>query len=203
MPVAPTIHADPASRNDLEPMSRLILIRHGQSTFNSAFESTGVDPLYFDAPLSALGFEQIRSARVQLASLPKPDVVLSSPLTRAVQTAWGLFGDTGIQISISALHRERLENSCDVGRSPNTLATEFPNLRFDHLEDPWWYDGIKDERGVSVEPLNVFHDRVSEFSAWARSLQGNTVAVVGHCTFFGALTSHQFSNCEVRVWKPT
>lgn len=184
-------------------MSLFILIRHGQSTFNSAFEATGVDPLLFDAPLSELGLEQLRRARVQLASLPKPDVILSSPLTRAVQTALGLFGDSDVQISISALHRERLENSCDVGRSPSALAADFPSLRFDHLENPWWHDGIKDKRGVASEPLDDFHDRVSKFSAWARSLHGNTVAVVGHCTFFGALTGYQFANCEVRCWQPS
>lgn len=202
LPAASSIRADLVYSNDLEPMSLFILVRHGQSTFNSAFEATGVDPLLFDAPLSNVGFEQLRNARLQLAALPKPDVILSSPLTRAVQTTLGLFGDTGVQIDISALHRERLENSCDVGRSPNKLAAEFPNLRFDHLEDPWWHDGLKDDRGVSLEPQDDFYDRVSRFSAWARSVHGKTIAVVGHCTFFGALTGHQFENCEVLCWQP-
>ena len=35
------------------------LIRHGQSTFNAAYEQTGVDPMLFDAPLSALGVRQV------------------------------------------------------------------------------------------------------------------------------------------------
>jgi broad specificity phosphatase PhoE len=182
-------------------MRPVILIRHGQSTFNAEFEATGVDPMIFDAPLSALGLEQLKRARVQLTSLSKPDIILSSPLTRALQTAVGLFGDRDIPITVSALHREQLECSCDVGRSPNALAAEFPHLRFDHLEDPWWYDGDKDENGISVEPLGDFFERVSRFASWVQSQRGKTVVVVGHGSFFRRLTGHEFENCEILSWQ--
>jgi broad specificity phosphatase PhoE len=180
--------------------SRIFLIRHGQSTFNAAYEQTGVDPMLFDAPLSPLGVAQLEGARRQLAALPTPDIILSSPLTRALQTALGLFGRDGTKIEVSNLHHERLECSCDVGRSPTVLASEFPELRFDHLTDPWWHDGEPDERGIAIEPPSVFTERVDRFASWARSQHGKTVMVVGHAGFFQQLTGYRFANCEIRPW---
>ena len=51
-------------------MHKLVLIRHGESTFNRAWRATPVDPLHFDAPLSETGHEQVRQARPTLADLP-------------------------------------------------------------------------------------------------------------------------------------
>jgi glucosyl-3-phosphoglycerate phosphatase len=118
----------------------IYLIRHGQSTFNAIFDLNGVDPLHFDARLSPLGIAQVAATR-PAASQIAPDLIVVSPLTRAIETAIGLFGDAPMMIS--SLHRERLEHSCDLGRAPAALAKEFPLLRFDDLEDPWCYDGEK------------------------------------------------------------
>ena len=65
-------------------------IRHGESTFNRAWRTNPVDPLHFDAPLSEVGHEQVLRARPAIAALPV-DLVMVSPLTRALQTAAGLF----------------------------------------------------------------------------------------------------------------
>lgn len=180
--------------------SRVFLIRHGQSTFNAVHDETGIDPMLFDAPLSPLGMVQVESARQQLAALPAPDIILSSPLTRALQTAVGLFGGHTTPIEVSDLHHERLEDSCDVGRSPRVLAGEFPQLRFDHLADPWWHVGEPDARGFATEPMSTFMQRVDRFASWARSQHGKTVMVVGHAAFFQQLTGDRLANCEIRLW---
>jgi glucosyl-3-phosphoglycerate phosphatase len=185
----------------VKPKPTVILIRHGQSTFNAAYEATCIDPMMFDAPLSPLGVEQVERTRVKVASLPIPDVIVTSPLTRALQTASGIFGGAGIPITVSALHREHLANSCDVGRSPHFLAKEFPQMHFSHLADTWWYEGARDERGIAVEPKDVFHKRVEDFDKWLRSHNASMVAVVGHGDFFHALTGHRLQNCEVLNWQ--
>ncbi|WP_156138098.1 histidine phosphatase family protein [Pantoea rodasii] len=110
------------------------------------------------------------------------------------------FGGAGIPITVSALHREHLANSCDVGRSPHFLAKEFPQIHFSHLADPWWYEGARDERGIAVEPKDAFHKRVEDFDKWLRSHNASTVAVVGHGDFFHAFTGHRLQNCEVLNW---
>ncbi len=130
-------------------------IRHGQSTFNAHWEQGGgVDPLHFDAVLSDLGQQQVKAAAAAVRAVPY-ELVVTSPLTRAIQTTLGLFADhpAAPKIQVECLHRERLDSSCDVGRSPALLRSEFPALTFDHLEEVWWHrDGDPDERGIVVEP---------------------------------------------------
>lgn len=143
----------------------IFLIRHGQSTHNAAWEATGVDPLHMDAPLSDLGRQQVMAAR-DLASRLDVELVVVSPLTRAIETAIGLFGDS-VPMLVTALHREKLSNGCDVGRGPASLASAFPALDFNHLPDCWWYDHPeRDPRGFALEPLEHFRARVDSFRQW-------------------------------------
>jgi broad specificity phosphatase PhoE len=68
---------------------RLLLVRHGESTWNAERRMQGVA----DPPLSAAGRAQAAALRPLLDSL-EPDVVVSSDLQRARQTA-GLLGLDG------------------------------------------------------------------------------------------------------------
>lgn len=179
--------------------AQVFLIRHGQSTFNEAFEATGIDPLHFDAPLTALGHRQVAAARAHAQGL-EPDLVVVSPLTRAVETGLGLFHPEKAPIIVSPLHRERLGNSCDVGRPPHELSLQFPVLAFDHLDACWWHDGEKDHRGVAVEPDDVFIARVAAFTRWLSARPEPRIAVVGHGTFLHRMTGRHFANCEICAW---
>ncbi len=181
--------------------TNVFLIRHGQSTFNAAFEASGIDPLHFDARLSRLGVTQIAAQR-QAALALGVDLVVASPLTRALETATGLFVGAATPIIVSSIHIERLEHSCDVGRPPSVLSAEFPSLDFGHLDDTWWHHGEADERGVAVEPESVFMNRVAGFSEWIAARPEPAVAVVGHGVFFHRLCGRDMANCEIMRWAP-
>lgn len=177
----------------------VICIRHGESTFNAAWRETGTDPLQFDAPLSPAGIEQVRSARKAVEGLPV-ELVVTSPLTRALQTAAGLFDGhrRSPPIVVHPLMRERVENSCDIGRSPRALAAEFPALDLAHLDDVWWHaEGTADTRGICVEPIARVTARAAQFKAYLRARPERCIAVVGHGTFFFHLTGRALANCEV------
>jgi len=186
------------------PASRtVLLIRHGESTFNAAYRETGVDPLHLDARLTETGLAQVADARERLRDTPV-DLVVVSPLTRALQTALGIFADhpSAPDILVEALHREHGFSSCDVGRAPALLAAEYPGLRFDHLHETWWEDDAHcpapDEQGIRVEPIEACHARVERFRAWLSARPERAVAVVGHGTFFHHLTGGRWlANCEV------
>lgn len=175
-------------------------IRHGQSTFNALFDATRVDPLHFDARLSDLGEAQARATAARVRETAY-DLVVTSPLTRALQTTFGAFGEhpAGPPIIVEALHREVLANSCDVGRAPHLLREEFPRVAFDHLEEVWWHrEGTADARGIHVEPDETLQARVAAFRGWLAARPEKTIAVVGHGTFFFHLTGgHHFANCEI------
>ena len=175
-------------------------IRHGQSTFNAYWETTGgIDPLHFDAVLSDLGQRQVAEAAEKVRDVPY-ELIVTSPLTRAIQTTLGLFKDhpASSRILVECLHREYLANSCDVGRSPDQLRGDFPGLAFEHLDETWWHrEGTVDERGIFVEPESTFIERVRLFREWLSVRPEQLIAVVGHGAFFYQLTGSHFMNCEI------
>lgn len=181
------------------PPTTVLCIRHGESTFNAAWRIDPVDPLHYDAPLSERGRDQVAQARAMLARYPV-EVVLCSPLTRALQTAHGLFAGhpTAPRIHLAPLLRERVENSCDIGRAPSALAVEFPALDVAGLADAWWHrDGTPDERGICVEPIAVVQARAAQLKAEVMRRPERVLALVGHGTFFFYLTGKMLANCEV------
>ncbi|GAB3673349.1 histidine phosphatase family protein [Actinocorallia lasiicapitis] len=109
----------------------LILIRHGESTGNVArsravhagaeiMDIPEADP---DVPLTALGTDQAHRLGLRLAKLPKPDLVLSSPYLRALDTARIASGREDVRID------ERLRDR-DMGRlyrlTPIGVKARFP-----------------------------------------------------------------------------
>ncbi|HVO03955.1 MAG TPA: histidine phosphatase family protein [Candidatus Cybelea sp.] len=177
------------------------LIRHGQSTFNAHYEATGEDPMHFDARLTELGHRQVAAARERMAS-DAYDVVLVSPLTRAIQTATGIFGDR-VRYEITPLHREWQISSCDIGRGVAELRTDFPDLDFDGLDDPFWrHDLPIGDLGFPQESLEDLAARVSAFKAMMASRPEPRIAVVGHGDFFRRLIGRQLENCERAAWNP-
>lgn len=183
-------------------MRTITFIRHGQSEFNRHWAATGTDPLIRDAPLSDLGHEQVRAARPAARAL-QPDLVICSPLTRALQTAVGLFGDDeAAPIVIDASPRERVTDTDDIGSHPAELATRFPRLSFAHLTPTWWHQGPVDQRGVPVEPADVFHQRVRSFLVSLDGLPHERIVVVGHGNFFAHILGRHLDNCEIAPYTP-
>jgi len=178
-------------------MTRTVfLIRHGQSTFNAHHMATGEDPGHIDAPLTDLGLTQVQEARARMAG-EHVDLVIASPLTRAIQTATGIFAGRDVAFHVTCMHREKLESSCDIGRTPAELHAEFPDLVFHHLNERWWHDGPEDARGIPVEPHDVFVERVELFRQWLLERPERSLAVVGHGTFLRELSGVGFANCQV------
>lgn len=99
-------------------LSWLGVVRHGESTANVAAEfaeAAGLTALDIterdaDVPLSATGAAQAGALRAWLAGLPvdqRPEVVLSSPYRRAVQTAELTIGDLDLPVRLDERLRDR------------------------------------------------------------------------------------------------
>lgn len=178
--------------------TRIVCIRHGESTFNAAHRLTGRDPGHVDARLTERGLAQVAAARAALHDIPF-DLVVTSPLTRAIQTTKGIFGGHPAEprILVEVLHRECQESSCDMGRAASVLAAEFPDVAVDHLAEIWWHaEGEPDADGLHVEPRALFDQRVIDFRDWLAARPERTIAVVGHGTFFFHLTGTWLDNCQ-------
>ncbi|DAZ93811.1 TPA: hypothetical protein N0F65_008570 [Lagenidium giganteum] len=219
--------ADMASNDSAKT---LYCIRHGESTFNEwrkrsilTFSWVFVrDPMIIDAPLSAKGEQQALalSEKLQSQSLhAKIEVVVMSPLTRAIQTAMGAFKDVQVPMQAEPLCREMLDTACDIGRQPQELARVFasPLLQLDHVEQYWWLPESKRPPTVpesamktpatsdEVMPLRETSEdldrRIGAFVQTLAAMPQQHIAVVGHSSFFKRMLgmNRKLNNCELYV----
>ncbi len=84
-------------------MTRLLLVRHGQSTWNAESRWQG----QADPPLSDLGERQAAAAAEHIASAIAIDVVWSSDLVRAQRTAEVIAGRLTVVMRVDPRLRER------------------------------------------------------------------------------------------------
>jgi glucosyl-3-phosphoglycerate phosphatase len=115
----------------------VILIRHGQTEFNRVFSATRCDPGIRDPHLTGHGRQQALLAADALRSLALRRL-LTSPYSRALETAEIIAGNLGLPVYVEPLIAERFCFTCDIGSSVTVLRARWPEIVFDHLEDPWW-----------------------------------------------------------------
>lgn len=175
----------------------IYFVRHGQSEFNAVFKKGDNDPMIFDAPLTELGRQQALKARENIQGLGIRHVI-TSPFTRAIQTALLIFQDE-VPIEVMDGHHELLLHSCDVGRSPNVLSKDFPGLEFSHLSETWWHH--EKGRDISPEPEETFKERISRFVHRLDNIVDRPLAVIGHGNAFKEIIGRKLENCEIHRYR--
>ena len=150
----------------------MYLARHGQTIFNIVFGKTRQDPGVEDPPLTETGHAQAHELAGLFADL-QIDRIISSPYTRALQTANIVSGRLEVPLTIDADVRERTAYVCDVGTKTSDLAAAWPNLDFSHLPEIWW--------DQQEESISTFHNRCATFRKNI-SCEGNwgRIAVITH-----------------------
>lgn len=179
---------------------RVWLMRHGHSLWQEGAEQlNGRDPGGLtDAGLSDSGWRQVRTAAGVVAAIA-PDLIVSSPYTRALQTALAV-RPPSLAVRVDPRAGERVVDSCDIGRAPGLLREEFPAVDFAGLEERWWYDGPLDERGLPVEPRPLVAARARALGEWLRAQPASRVLVVSHAGFIRRLVGRRVDNCELVEW---
>lgn len=164
------------------------------------------DPSLRDAPLSADGTEQARTSGKKLNALfntsptrpdgkkgsrpvsgqhqapfRRPDIVLVSPLRRALMTATELFlhsdhdgNDPPMFLAIEALREKRTGMACDERSSVAELRAEFPHVDFSDVE-----------RGIPIVPEGEDNEAVRARAAGfldkrLAAIPGRSIAMVSH-----------------------
>ena len=174
----------------------MLLLRHGQSEFNVVFGATGRDPGIEDPKLTPLGVDQAREAAEALAG---HDVrrIITSPYTRALQTAEIVAEHVGVPVSVEAFVREHCHFVCDIGTPARELGRTWPDWSFDHLDEQWWPPEMNEsDEQVRARGL-AFAEKAFQEEDWRH------VAVVCHWGFIRGLTGLRVQNCSiVRVTSP-
>jgi broad specificity phosphatase PhoE len=232
---------------------RIVWIRHGQTYMNELIGGGGIaygqpgftdvfdeDLLhrYRDSPLSPTGIQQAMQLKDRLATegrlaanllLQEVDLVVTSPLTRALQTMELALYDHMKQqqhrdVPIVALPQatERVYLISDHGKSRTELQQQYTHVDFDtHFEDddqnqnPWHFEPTKEQVETYVEwrphgqgqvyacfgePQDVFDRRMSQLYHWLALRNEQCIAVVCHAGVVEWMKSGEIlANCEVRV----
>ena len=126
---------------------------------------------------------------------PAPELVVASPLTRALRTAELAFGKFPIPRLVCPLASERVYHSSDVGRNPEDIAADFPAWGgLEALPPVWWWHpkadsgGSLDPADFSLEPEQQFLKRVDALRLWLAQRPERSIALVAHWGVLEACT---------------
>ena len=197
----------------------LHVVRHGQATHNIVKDLNELEHRrddFEDAELTEVGISQCHQLSNSLEEkLSKIDLLVTSPLNRAVQTSINAFNNLQNIIPWISLDfiRERTGfHPCDKRRSINEKMMKYPTIDFSAIEedDDLLYAQYLHER----EPLPAVHERARKFLKWLATREEKEIIMVSHGAFIEefvlavlnlhktgdvcAFESTSFRNCELR-----
>jgi broad specificity phosphatase PhoE len=164
----------------------LYLIRHGHSLHNELFHKIGLQafrsPITIDSPLTNEGHLQSIELGQSWTKKNEIDLVLVSPLTRTLETAMNIFGDTDIPMISEEFLREYPigEDTCNQRSSLTHLKNKYPKVDF-HLTtdgDTLWSSDYR-------ETIDELEQRLDQMVKYLQNRKEKNIAIVGHSSYFG------------------
>lgn len=145
-------------------MQQIYVIRHGQSVANAQRILAG----HRESPLSALGEKQARDA-AKVAESYDFDIVVSSPMSRALHTAEIIAEHLGFDKNL-------------IVTIPELAERDFGDIEGKNYDDTPYgsANGIETEQASGIEPLEIFFDRAKTALEKLYDLPGQSILVVCH-----------------------
>jgi len=151
-------------------MTRIILVRHGQTEWNRVERFRG----RADVPLNETGLAQAAATGRRVAAEWRPAAVYSSPLNRALRTAEAIARHFGLPVlphpGLLDIHYGEWQ-----GLTPDEVRQRWPEIARD------WYEAPHLARIPGGETLDELRSRglaaVNELGA---RHEGGTIVLVGH-----------------------
>lgn len=176
---APEGQSDQAQQDGALPRRRILLVRHGQSTYNVENRLPGQLP---GIPLTDLGRRQAQRAAVALSGLPLGAVV-SSPLERARETAALIARGWGLEVRLD----DRLMDT-NVGRWSGQVLADIDK------NDPAWKAFVA-HPSQPPEGVEGFNEVAARVVAAVEEIRrdptlGEYVVVVAHADVVKLIVAH-------------
>ena len=208
---------------------KISFIRHGNSLGNSykgTLTEQRLDKSLIDSPLTDLGREQASLLKGKLNNNTEYDIILSSPLSRAMETAsivfpdrkikilnilaevTGGWGDVGLEVDKRLLRNINLKRiDWDLSDINYDLGEKWQNNKL------WSYIDEGDYKECRpYESDDSAQCRIRQFWKWILERAYDNIVVVGHSKLFGRPQNHygillnralecnrEFRNCEMLV----
>jgi len=154
-----------------------------------------VSMLRSDAPLTRKGKRQARALRDQMSKRPF-EIIVVSPLSRTIQTATEIFGQSDVPKCLCHLMCERSMMPSDTGTPSSELISKHPHVSswsgLCHLPEEYW-PKVSGKKAAEKDVA----ERVEHFKTWLLARPETCMALVGHSAFFRTMTGQpKLGNCE-------
>ncbi|MEO0312974.1 MAG: hypothetical protein RL140_204 [Actinomycetota bacterium] len=185
-----------------EPLTTVILVRHGRTPLTESHKisgGTGDDP-----DLSELGEKDAKAAAALVASfgssgpfahLPKPDVIVSSPMNRTKQTAHAISLATGVPVEQLEELREISFGDWD-GHTNLEVAEQWPS-EFESWRGSW---ELSPPNGESLADFDARTRKARETILTRHS--GKCVVVVAHVMPIRGFLTLAMDAGPAGYWRP-
>ena len=168
----------------------VFFIRHGQSTANVRHVHQ-----HPDTPLTDLGHEQAAAAAKRLRDF-NPTRIISSPSTRAFDTARAIGAELGLPVVTNQVFMELKRPKYVYGYShfhPRSLW--YIAQWFFKWRDPSWRD-------LGGESYEMFIDRIQEGREYLETFgQHERIVVVSHSIFINFFVEHVCNERKLSLWE--
>ena len=166
---------------DNVPARRLLLLRHGQTTYNATRRMQG----QMDTELSAEGVAQAERAAAHLGRRERGiHRIVSSDLRRAAETAEAAGRVLGIGVERDSRLRETNLGDWQ-GRTHGEIDGEYPGQRATWRHDATWAPPGGETRVEVAARMRAVVDELLDDDSWP----GSTVLLVAHGGAIAALTA--------------
>ena len=163
-------------------MTKLILVRHGQSLANAELRFAG----HTDFDLSELGHRQAALLADHLAAHETIAAIYSSDLLRAYHTATPTAERLSLPVVTDTLLREIYAGKWE-GATFTEIGEQYPD------DQRIWYDNLSHARPTGGESIpEVYRRIVPRILAIANAHDGETVLITTHATVVRAF--HAYAN---------
>lgn len=182
---------------------KVFFMRHGQALHNVTHDSS-----ISDAPLTEIGMEQAKAVAVAPWDHPAIELVVASPLTRALQTTLLAFGHLLGQVPFLA-HSDVQEigvSKADTGKPKSVISREFNYINFDCVTDEHYYKKIPPYTKTDTKPRVytiveegriALQTRLARFTDWLQQRPENVIVVVCHHGVLCNLLGVELYNAEI------
>ena len=170
-------------------MTRLVITRHGQSLANAQCRFAG----HSDFDLSELGHRQAQMAAEYICNNEKIDVIYSSDLSRAYNTARPTAEKLGIEIIPTEELREIFAGEWE------GMTTDELTIQYAKDFGVWKNDYAASRPTGGESTVEVYRRVIKTVSEIASRHDGQTVMLSTHATLVRALSAYALGLDETRV----
>lgn len=171
----------PAPAPDTAPARRLLLLRHGETTYNATRRMQG----QMDTALSDLGTAQARAVATHFGQVERGiRRIIASDLSRAHETALAVGRELGLDVAVDPRLRETNLGAWQ-GMTHGEIDEAEPGMRWRWRNDPTWApEGAETRIEVAARMRSVVDELMETDDDWP----GSTTLLVAHGGAIAALT---------------